>query len=70
MRFKFLVLGIVEVTIVKDTVPSTERNYFVSLDETGPMRVSFSCLPLFDFNPLPGGGVYIRRGKIEKGFTA
>ncbi len=70
VKFQFLVLGVIDVTIVKDTVQSAEGNYFVSLDETGQMRVSFSYLPLSDFNPLPSGGFYIRRGKIERNFTA
>jgi hypothetical protein len=43
MKFRFLVLNAVDVTIVRGAVRSTEGDYFVSLDETGLMRVSFSC---------------------------
>jgi hypothetical protein len=49
---------------------AAEGNYFVSLDGTGPMRVSFSYLLLSDFTPLPSGGFCRRRGKIKRDFTA
>jgi hypothetical protein len=45
---------------------AAEGNYFVSLDEIGQMRVSFSYLLLSDFTPLSSGGFYIRRGKIKE----
>jgi hypothetical protein len=42
----------------------------VNLDETSPMKVSFSLLPLADFDANPTGGFYMRDGRTKRDFTA